>query len=863
MADSSNEGAASPSPLKEAARRWAPPLLGLGVLAAALAALRHELKHVGYHQLSAEFSALPASRIVLAIALTALNYLILTGYDQLAFAYLGKQIGHAKVAFASFIAYAVANNLGLGMISGASVRYRFYTRWGLDAAELSRVVLFYSSTFWLGLLLLGGVCLATGQLDAFQLGVFSAFPRALGVAMAAACIAYLVLSVVRSRPLAVRSFELTVPRPPIAFGQVLLSSLDWTLAAAVLHALLPPDRVPFAAVFTAFIAAQLLGIVSHVPGGVGVFESTVVVLLRSRISASELVPVLMVFRAVYYWLPLATALALLGGDELRVRRAHVARARAVLGALTAEVTPRILAVFTFLAGAVLLFSGATPAAHGRLDALTKLVPLGVLETSHFVGSIMGVALLVLSQGIARRLDASLYLAVVALGVGAIASILKGADWEEAVIVSLVLGALLESRRRFDRRAAFFASRFSVGWLAATLAVLGSSIWLGFFSFKHQEYSNELWWQFEIEQEASRFLRATVGASVLLLAIGARRLLRPAAPEVELASEDDLNAAASVIANDASSSSALALLGDKSLLFNAARRAFVMYGVQGRTWVALGDPAGPADEAPGLIREFLERCDDYDGNPVFYEVSKERLHHYADFGLTFVKLGEEALIPLDTFELASPAAKQHRNTLRRLEKEGATFRVAPREEVPALLDALREVSDDWLAHKQVAEKGFSLGFFDPHYLSRFPMALIERGGRVEAFANLWAAPAGGELSVDLMRFRESAPKLAMDALFVHLMVWGKANGFTRFNLGMAPLSGLETSAIAPLWTKVGLFLFRHGESFYNFQGLRAYKEKYAPIWEPRYFAYPGGLALPRIMADVSALVAGGYRRIFMR
>ena len=852
-----------PSPRAEKLRRWLPPLIGLGVLAGALGVLHRELSAVTYHQLAHEFGRLPASRIVLAIVLTALNYAILTGYDQLAFVHLGKKIARAKIAFASFIAYAVANNLGLGMVSGASVRYRFYTRWGLDAAELSRIVLFYASTFWLGLLFLGGIELAAGRLDGANLGVFSAFPRLLGVLMAGACLIYLAVALIRRRPLAIGRFRVAPPSPPIAIGQVALSSLDWTLAALVLLALLPPGQVPFGAIFTAFITAQLFGVASQVPGGVGVFESTVVVLLRGYIAPRELLPALLLYRAIYYWLPLATALVALGADELRVRRAHVARASAVLGALASEITPRILAVFTFLAGAVLLFSGATPAASGRLEALSRLVPLPVMEMSHFVGSIMGVALLLLSQGIARRLDASWYLTVLALGTGAIASMLKGADWEEAGIVSGVLVALLTARHRFDRRAAFFSTRFSAGWIVTTLAVVGASVWLGFFSYKHQEYSHDLWWQFELDGQASRFLRASVGASVALLAVGARRMLRPAPPEVELASEEEVAAAAAIVAADTSTTSALALLGDKALLFDDRRAAFLMYGVQGRTWVALGDPAGPADAAPALIRDFLERCDDFDGDPVFYEVSKERLHHYADFGLTFVKLGEEALIPLDRFELASPAAKQHRNTLRRIEKEGGVFRVAPPEEVPALLPQLREVSDDWLAHKRVAEKGFSLGFFEERYLAHFPVAVIEREGRIEAFANIWTAPAGGELSVDLMRFRESAPKLAMDALFVHLMVWGKEHGFRRFNLGMAPLSGLEESAVAPLWTKVGAFLFRHGEGFYNFQGLRAYKEKYEPIWEPRYLAYPGGLALPRIMADVSALVAGGYRRIFAR
>jgi phosphatidylglycerol lysyltransferase len=121
----------------------------------------------------------------------------------------------------------------------------------------------------------------------------------------------------------------------------------------------------------------------------------------------------------------------------------------------------------------------------------------------------------------------------------------------------------------------------------------------------------------------------------------------------------------------------------------------------------------------------------------------------------------------------------------------------------------------------------------------------------------------ELSVDLMRYDdEIAPKGVMESLFVHLMVWGKEQGYHCFSLGMAPMSGFEQSPVAPLWTKFGAFLYEHGESVYNFQGLRLFKDKFDPVWEPHYLAYPGGLSLPRVLADMTALIAGGYRKMII-
>ena len=644
----------------------------------------------------------------------------------------------------------------------------------------------------------------------------------------------------------------------------MISLIDWALAGAVLYVLLPPSELSFVQFLGTFLVAILIGMVSHVPGGLGVFEGLMVLLLKPYLSSAQLLPALVVYRAVYYLLPLTIALVGLVADEVRQHRAHAARASALLGQLTEQLTPRLLAVFTFLSGLVLLFSGATPAAAGRLEQLSRVLPLGVIEASHFLGSVAGAALLILSQGLARRLDAAYYLTAATIAAGMAASLLKGFDYEEAALLLVVWLVLWRGRPAFDRRAAFFDTRFSGAWIAALAGGLAASVWLGVFAFKHVDYSHELWWQFEIQGEASRFLRASVGAAVVLLLVGFARLIGYAPHEALAPTDADLEDAGKAIAAQTSTFPSLVYLRDKALLFNDDRTAFVMYGVQGRTWVALGDPVGPEDQLGDLVRCFLERCDDFGGVPVFYEVGKTHLHRYADFGLTFVKLGEEAIVDLTTFTLEGGPGSRNRQSLRRLEKDGGSFRVVEAAAVPGIMDQLRAVSDDWLGAKAAAEKGFSLGFFD----GGVPRAIPRRGRRARRPRSRPSRTSGQgpgqvELSVDLMRYHRDAPKGVMEALFVHVMKWGREQGYRRFALGMAPLSGFEQSPVASFWNRLGAFLYEHGESVYNFQGLRAYKDKFNPIWEPHYLAYPGGLRLPRIMADVSALVAGGYSRIFRK
>ena len=747
------------------------------------------------------------------------------------------------------------------MLSGAAVRFRFYTRWGVGALELSKIVLFQSTTFWLGLLVLGGATLGFAPHPWLRDLPAAPLVRALGLVLLGLGLAYAVLPLVRRAPLRFGRFEVPVPTERLAAGQFVLSILDWGLAAAVLWALLPPGAVPFGELLGAFLAAQLVGLVSHVPGGLGVFETLVVLALKPYLPAGAVLPALVLYRAVYYLVPLAAALALLVADEVRERRAQIAWLGGAFGTVTRALAPRLLAAFTFMAGAVLLFSGATPSVPGRVAWLSGFLPLPLLEAWHFLGSLVGVGLLLVSRGVWRRLDAAYYLAALGLVLGIVASLLKGGDYEEAALLGLVLLAFAPSRPAFDRRAAFFDGRLAPGWLLAVVVVVASSVWLGLFSYKHVEYSHDLWWRFELEQDAPRFLRASVGAMVALLAFGVARLMRPAPPELAAPTDAELADAERIISAQGATLPFLAFMRDKALLFDETRAGFLMYGVRGRTWVALGDPVGPDERRRGLIRHFLGRCDDYAGRPIFYQVGKDTLHLYADFGLTFVKLGEEARVPLRGFSLEGADRKPFRNALRRMEREGGTFRMLTREEVATQLEALRAVSDEWLCGRGASEKGFSLGFFDPEYVRRFPAAVIEREGRITAFATVWPGPGKSELSVDLMRHLDSAPKNAMEVLFVHLMRWGAEQGYLWFNLGMAPLSGLEASPLASLWSRLGRIVYRRGETFYNFQGLRAFKEKFHPVWEPRYLAYPGGLSLPGVMADVSALVAGGYTRIF--
>jgi phosphatidylglycerol lysyltransferase len=518
-------------------------------------------------------------------------------------------------------------------------------------------------------------------------------------------------------------------------------------------------------------------------------------------------------------------------------------------------TPNLLAIVVFGAGVILLVSGATPGIGWRLRWLDDALPLALIELSHFSASVAGVALVILARALHQRLDTARHLAIVALLVGIAGSLLKGLDYEEALALTLVLGAVVRARSQFWRRSSVTAEPLTTGWTVAVVAAVVGSTWLGFFSYRHIAYDNELWWQFATRGDAPRFLRATVGVTVVTIGFALARLMRPAVHLPPAPREDELVAVRDILRESGRSESNLALLGDKSLLFGGGD-SFLMYAVRGHSWVALGDPVGPPDAQRMLVARFRALARRHGGRPVFYGVSSEHLALYAEQGLGLYKLGEEARVSLQGWTLDAPERRRLRAIVRQLERLGCRFELLAPDELCSLLPELRRVSDAWLAHKRTREKGFSLGRFDERYLAHFPVAVVRRNESVIAFANLWSAGDRRELSVDLMRYLPDAVPGLMDYLFAQLMSWGAREGYCWFNLGMAPLSGFQIDASATGWSRVAALVYEHGEAFYNFRGLRTYKEKFRPEWRPRFLASPGGLSLPGDVASITALVSGG-------
>ncbi|MGD9980373.1 MAG: GNAT family N-acetyltransferase [Hyphomonadaceae bacterium] len=520
-----------------------------------------------------------------------------------------------------------------------------------------------------------------------------------------------------------------------------------------------------------------------------------------------------------------------------------------------ETAPVLAAGLVFVAGAFTLIAVATPALPPvrGLGALER----AVLELPELSASIAAVALMALASGLSRRVDAAWAATTALMFAVCLYAALRHGHATAAIAAGAIAIALLLTRRAFYRRSRLVDlapdPRVALA-IAGTFgfALMGALLWAG----ERPDFANAPWWALLTDEHLGRPGRALAAGAAAIVAGGVQWYLlgrargTPAPPASE-----DLARAEAIIKNaeDALPDSQLAFTGDKSFLF--VDGALLMIARGGGSLIAMGPPVGKRADWRAALVGLRDEAERLTLRPVVCSAPPDLLPDLLDLGFRVEKMGENAIVELEAFNLAGAARQKLRSARRRLaEREGAVFEVLEPPHAPALWESLRPVSDAWLAAHGGREKAFSLGAFEPAYLSRHPIAVTRLGGRIVAFANLWLTADRKRGAVDLMRHDPNeTPSGLMDFLFTEILLWSQAHGLATFDLGMAPLAGLaEDKKYASLFARAGRLVHERGEQFYGFKGLRAFKDKFGPRWEPRYIAAPGAWTLPIVLAEVALL-----------
>lgn len=741
------------------------------------------------------------------------------------------KIGWISQAFNEFIDF--------GGLTGGTLRANFYKKAGLPAESALQLSVMNWAASFLGLVFL----------------IFLALPLAWGrnlgwpLVLALIFTLYLPAFLLADRLPWVRGlfdrFQLQQISWRKKWGYVGVSILDWSAALAYFLFVMAIFNPNFAWTdgLLIYVFSIVVGLFSFVPGGVGAFDVTVLLLMqKAGYETANVLAALVVLRVCYYIIPWVLASTYVFGRWYREKTEdfHLT--------FWSDVLVKSLAIIMFIGGALLVSTALAPELFDRVRFLNHLVPRLFEQVSAFITLIVGIVTLLLSLGINARVRRVYQAAMVLLPLGAVLCLLRGFSYREALLVLVVWILLYANRRQFIRASVPLTQRNIIGASLLTLFVLGvTSVAVAWHILR---LKGELVITINLVHLMLSVL-IVVGLALLLLFSQSKKLRfqRPQPEEVDayLALVDQYGG---------TEYSHLVRLCDKEIFFGPDREAALLYRSVGRNMLVLGDPVGQAEAFDGLFQAFAAYAHDSGMQLAYYEVSPRYLDNFCNMGYLTVKIGEAAIIPLADFTFEGKKNRNRRQIRNAMEKAGLRFEVLSPPHAPATLAELKGISDAWLEGR--SEMAYSLGAFQEDYLQTSPIFVLRSDERIEAFANLM--PISSEsVSIDLMRFRGDTVDNVMQMLLLQILSWAKEEGYKTFDLGMAPLANVGDQTYSRSRDRVIRLVYEYGNRVYGFKGLRAYKDKFRPHWENRYLIYAEASALPQILLGLYEAVNHSYKK----
>lgn len=790
----------------------------------------------------------------------------MTLYDYFILKYFKYKISLLNTWRISWISNTFNNFLGFGGLTGAGIRTMLYKEENVPLKEclFINVLLVPATTTGLSLLAL--------------LGIFNILPmqpilsehKWFSIAVISFAIylfIYLLLFKIKWIKNKVLPVGISITNAtPLRIELIFASIFEWFGAGMFLWYVSSTfiSNVSPQQIFPILTVAASVGILSLVPGGLGSFDLVMILGLKLvGASSIEALAILFIYRAFYYIIPwiLGALMVIIGmitksGEDAVEVPSLLTKFLALpkKNVFLSDIGVWALSLMVFVSGIVLLLSAATPSIRGRIKLLSEISTFPVMHFSYRISIAIGLMLIVLSWKIKERLKRAFNWTLILLILGAFTTFMKGLDFEEASFLLIIALLLWLSKSRYYRESAPIKKRTVVLYLLITFAsislyaMLGSNIGANFIKSGNAFYILTLRPRAFIQNAIFAFILCWIFLFFLLsTSFNTKFNTKPGDVDIEKLKEFLKIYKGNFLTH-------LIFLKDKNLYWGQNNKVLLAYGDISNKLVVLGDPIGDPSLFKNAIEDFQTFADKFGHTPVFYQVSEKYFKQYHENGYYFFKLGEEAVITLDTFTLAGGENQSLRSAKNRLEKENFKFEMLNPPFSSELISEIKLISDIWLEKRK--EKGFSLGFFNEYYIQSSPIAIFKNAlGKIVAFATIMPAYDEESLSIDLMRFdHSSCPNGTMEALFVNLIHWSKEQNYKYFNIGMAPLSNVGIAPFAHDQEKLAKFVYKFGNYWYKFSGLRNYKEKFHPVWEPRYLAYPKFISLPTLLIELAILIS---------
>lgn len=617
----------------------------------------------------------------------------------------------------------------------------------------------------------------------------------------------------------------------------LSSFLEWGGCALFFLAIGGFMQVPInlAHVLPLFMVANVLGVISMVPGGLGSFDVFMLLGLTQLGVNNNLAAVwLLFYRLFYYVIPFLIGIGFFLQDAGR-------RLNAELEGLPLQVVRKVahivLVVFLYFSAIMLLLRGIIPVSAMKNHVFVRLYPYTFLFLSRVTNIMMAFIIFGFARGIANRVKKAYAPTVIVLLLALAGSLMREYSLRFILFLAVILVAAVFARKELTRDRMDFPwgnQLVDAGIFGMTALFYALALFYNVPNIHHRRPVPQV---FLFPSERMWF-STFVGVLVAALTLGVIYHYL-SNPKPNLGVDLDVARVKAVLAQYGGNEiSHLAFTGDKKLRFyqvDGEDRVFFLYRKKTDKIVILGEPIGDPDQIGPAIADFMAAADSNDLTLVFYEISEQLTMLLHEYGFDFMKFGEEGDVDVTNFSLAGTKRKGERALMHKFERKGYTYQWLKPPFSAETLAALKQVSDSWLEGRP--KKGFSLGFFDADYLNTAPVAVIkDQAGQIVSFASAMPMHDGQTTSIDLMRSSEAAPSGIMDGIFINLFQQAQADGYQYFNMGMAPLANVGTSSYSFFEEKLAHLVYQYGYRFYGFQGLRSYKNKYVTKWVPKYVAY---------------------------
>ena len=809
--------------------------------------LYRELSHINFKETFIQFGKINRLWLVLLFAGGGLSLILLSLYDIILVKSLKLKMPMIRVFRVSYIINALNSIIGFGGFIGAGVRAFVYKNYTNDTKKLVQYISIILVSMLTGLSLLSILVV---------LRIFNASHMIDEISW----VRWILYIVALFLPIFI---FYTVARPVDRNNRFMgvyctvVSCVEWMAAATVLYfaALIVDIHISFMTFVGIFVIAALSGLVSFIPGGFGAFDLVVLLGLKSLgISEEKILLALVLYRFAYYFVPVMIALILSSFEFGNTAKKYLDNSKYFIPVkdftsflrsyqkdILAKVPSFSLAILIFLTSIIFFINNLTIVYDGLYDGnhFAYYIALAI-QTSACLLLILNV------RGIYKGSRRAIIYAFISIILIASATIYTYASFLllSWLIIIFVLLILAYQRAQVLKRPLRFKK------LAFMLLLSIFILYLNHILISGTLYALDVY-HIEIDTSLLRYY-FWMTIVIIMLLVGVIAWLfdyKYKRPHHSI----DLTLCDAIIQKYGGNYlSHLVYSGDKDCFFNENKDSFIMYRYKSNALVVLGDPIGNTKSFESLLEAFYQFAEYQGYEIIFYQISDQYMPLYHNFGNQFFKLGEEAIIDLTTFTTSGKKRRGFRATLNKFDDLNINFEIIEPPFTQDFFDELKFVSDKWLDGR--SEMHFSVGQFTQTYLSKAPIGVMrDHSGKMIAFCSLMPTYSNNAISVDLIRWLPELDLPLMDGLYLHMLLWSKEKGYKAFNMGMATLSNVGQLHYSYLRERMAGRVFEHFNGLYRFQGLRRYKEKYSPNWEPRFLVYQKHYSLWESMLKVMRVI----------